>query len=323
MRFLPVVLACLCLVSPAVAQQAPPPQDPFASPPAAPQSAPQPPAIPPAPADLAQALELLDRGAVVSFSEVPLEAMLEFHKAEEGKTYASISIGYRIEEIRKAAGGDVAPQLFALLRGTGPESSRYDFTLPIDFADSGVGSPAGMKVFQTGSAVDPGPYRFSVGLWIPGRNLAGGRAEDVVVPNFTSSALDLSSVTLAAKVERAAPASTGLKLPFIWGSFKVVPRLAHTLPRQEPLRLYYQIYNAAADPASGKPRLDITYTFYQKKNGKFLQAAQQPIKNQDNQVAIYELPVDGWPAGEFKVQVQVLDAVSKATASRELLFQLR
>ncbi len=314
----PVLLVLAWNLSYLGAQQPPaPPPDPFAAAPA--PAPPLPPLI-----DMGQALEVLDQGRAASLKDVPFEGLLEFHKAAEGKTYASITLGYKTDEISRLAGADARPQLFALLRSTAPEGKRYDFILDTDFADSGAGAPAGMRVMQTGSAVEPGPYRLSMGVWIPGRNLAGGRAEEVSVPNFNGVALDLSSITLAAAVERAAGASAELKYPFIWGNFKVVPQLGGALKRPQPLRLYYQIYNASADPASGKPRLDLTYTFFQKKSGKYVQAAPpQPISNQSQQVAIYELPLDAWPAGEFKVMVQVRDAVSKTTASRELFFELR
>lgn len=309
MKTLPCIAPLLCAVSLALAQQ-----------PAAPP-APQPAA--PAPKSLEEAMAALDQGQTAAYREVPFEGIIEFHKAEEGKTYASITLGYSPEEIRKVAGDDEKPQLFALLRGTAPEALRYDFTLPTDFADSG-GEFGGLQIFQTGAAVDPGPYRLSFGVWLAGRLLVGGRAQDVMVPNFALPTLDLSAITLAAAVERAPAQSAGLKHPFLWGNFKVVPRLVQAFPRQDPLRLYYQIYNASPDPKSGKPRLDITYTFYLKKAGKFIQAAPpQPIKNQESQVQIYELPLQQWPAGEFKAHVQVRDAVANATLSREILFELR
>jgi hypothetical protein len=267
-------------------------------------------------------MEMLDQGAAQAFKEAPFEGLLEFHKAEEGKTYASISLAYRPEEIRKIAGSDESPQLFALLRGKTSEALRFDFSLPTDFADGGTNG-SGFRVFQTGTAIDPGAYRLSMGVWLAGRSLAGGRGEDVVAPNFSSSSLELSSVTLASSFERTNSTVAGLKQPFVWGSYKVVPRVARDFPRKEPLRLYYQVYNAANDPASGKPRLDISYAFYLKRAGKFVQGPQQQLKNQANLVSIYELPVESLPAGEWKVQIQVRDAVSNAITTRELLFDLR
>jgi hypothetical protein len=307
----------LCAASTASAQQpaAPPPRpaDPFA---AARPSA-------PAPQSLEEAVAALDQGRSAAFEEVPFEGIIEFHKAEEGKTYASITLGYDPEQVRRLAGDGETPRLFALLRGTSPDALRYDFTLPTDFADSG-GKFGGLRIFQTGSAVDPGPYRLSFGVWLASRRLAGGRAMDLTAPDFAAPALSLSTITLAAAVERALAQNAGLKHPFLWGNFKVVPHLVNRLPRQDPLRLYYQIYNASPDPKSGKPRLDITYTFYLKKADRFLQAAPPlPIRNQDSQVQIYELPVEKWPAGEFKAQVQVRDAVAGATVSREVTFELR
>jgi hypothetical protein len=317
MRTLPRIATLVCTVSAALAQQPvappPPPADPFAA---------TQPAVSP-PKSLEEALEALDQGRTTALKDVPFEGIIEFHKAEEGKTYASITLGYRSEEIRKLAGGDEKPHLFALLRGTSPGALRFDFTLPTDFADSG-GTFGGLQISQTGAAVDPGPYRLSFGLWLAGRALAGGRAQDVTIPNFAAPTLDLSAITLAAAVEKAPAHSADLKQPFLWGNFKIIPRLVQALPQQDPLLLYFQIYNASADPKSGKPRLDITYTFYLKKAGKFIQAAPpQPIRNQESQVQIYELPLQGWPTGEFKAQVQVRDAVANATVTRDVLFELR
>jgi hypothetical protein len=322
MRPLLVAALCLCplLTPPGVAQQtAPAPASPALPAPATAPSAP----APEAPKSLDEALQALDQGRIASFKEVPFEYVLEFHEAADKRTYTSVTLGFHPEEIRKVAGGDVSPQMFVCLRGLAEGATRYDFTEPSDFAEGSSAGSSGMRVFQTGTALDPGPYRFSVGVWVPGRALAGGRSEQVVAPNFTSSTIELSSLTLAASVERAAGAASPFKRPFIWGNFKIIPRVLASFPRQEPLRLYYQIYNAAPEPASGKPKLDITYTFYQKKNGKFLPAPPQTVRNQSNQVAIYEVPVDTWPAGEFKIQVQVRDSVSNAVASRELLFELR
>jgi len=312
MRPLLVAALCLCplLTPPGVAQQTAPATTPFAPAPEAPKS-------------LDEALQALDQGRTASFKEAPFEYLLEFHEAENKQAYASVTLGFHPEEIRRVAGGDVTPQLFVRLRGLAEGALSYDFTEASDFAEGTPAGASGLRVFQTGTALAPGHYRVTVGVWVPGRSLAGGRSEEVVAPDFTSSIFDLSSLTLAASVERVAASDSHLKRPFIWGNFKIIPRVLASFPRQEPLRLYYQIYNATPEPASGKPKLDITYTFYQKKNGKFLQAAQQPISNQQNQVAIYELPVDTWPAGEFKVQVQVRDSVSNAVASRELLFELR
>ena len=70
------------------------------------------------------------------------------------------------------------------------------------------------------------------------------------VPAFDGTKLALSSVTLASVLERATGADSTIKRPFIWGSFRVVPRVERSFPRQEPLRLYYQIYDAAPDPES-------------------------------------------------------------------------
>ncbi len=59
-------------------------------------------------------------------------------------------------------------------------------------------------------------------------------------------------------------------------------------------------------------------------NGQFQQAAPpQALPEQASQVALYELPLNGWPAGEFKVRINVQDAVAQMSVTEEVLFNLR
>lgn len=273
------------------------------------------PVQPEPPSTIPEVLKALENGKTAPFSNIDFESLVEFHKAEGDKTYTSISIAFR---------DGVVLQPFARLSALTEDATRYDFTEGRDFADSGIANASGLRVFQTGYAVPPGRYRLSAGVWDAAQGVAGGRTEEVVVPAFEGSKLELSSVTLASALERAPAADPTIKQPFIWGSFKVVPRVETSFPRQEPLRLYYQIYNASADPDTGKPRLSITYTFFQKKNGKFQRAAPpQTLPEQASQVALYELPLSGWPVGEFKVRIDARDAVTQASTSEEVLFKLR
>lgn len=313
---LPLWLLALSF-SPILGAPDPQPAAPATPVPAMPQSAPteEPFSI----VGVLKALESEDGGSV---ADLEFDSLVEFHKAEGDKTYASISVAFRPDQLESTGGGAIQP--FARLSAMNEEALHYDFTEAQDFADSGIASTSGLKTYQTGYALPPGRYRLSIGVWSPDKQLAGGRTQIIIVPTFAGGGLELSSVTLASALERATDADPTVKQPFIWGSFKVVPHVDRSFPRQEPLRLYYQIYNAAADPGTGRPKLGITYTFFRKTNGKFQQAAPpQALPEQASQVALYELPLNGWPAGEFKVHIDVQDTVSQASLTEEVLFKLR
>ncbi|MEE9219193.1 MAG: hypothetical protein V3U98_09010 [Acidobacteriota bacterium] len=315
---------CTCLTMAGALRTAPASQtQPSLSAPQAARAAEPPETTPERPGTLVDVLKALRSGAASSFDDLPFQSLLEYHKAVGGQTYASISIGYNPGALRARAGTEAKPQPFAALYGLAEGALNYTFTETIDFADSGVSNASGLHVHQTGHALAPGRYRLVTGVWISEDALAGVRTEIVDIPAFTAPELTLSSVTLASALGSAPGADPTLKQPFIWGNFKVVPRIEPTITRQEPLQLYYQIYNAAHDPQSGKPRLDITYTFFQRKLGRFQQAAQQPFRGQTSEVALYELPLNAWPPGEFKLRIEVRDAIADTSVSRELRFDLR
>ncbi|MCZ6779431.1 MAG: hypothetical protein O7F16_10765 [Acidobacteria bacterium] len=267
-------------------------------------------------------LKTLESGDSEPFVDLEFDSLVEFHKAEGDKTYVSISIAFHPDQLESTGGGAIQP--FARLSAMNAEALRYEFTEAQDFADSFTANTSGLKIYQTGYALPPGRYRLSTGAWSPNKELVGGRTQIIVVPAFAAGALELSSVTLAAALERATDTNPTVKQPFIWGSFKVVPHVEKSFPRQDPLRLYYQIYNAAADPETGRPKLGITYTFFRKMNDMFQQAAPpQTLPEQESQVALYELPLNGWPAGDFKVRIDVQDAVTQTSVTEEILFKLR
>ncbi len=270
---------------------------------------------------IVEVLKALESSNGETFADLDFDSLVEFHKTEGDKTYASISVAFRPNQL-ESTGGAIRP--FARLTGMNDQDLHYDFTTAQDFADSGIASTSGLRIYQTGYALPPGRYRLSTGVWSPDKKLVGGRTQMIVLPAFTAGGLEISSVTLASALERATDFDPTVKQPFIWGSFKVVPHVEKSFPRHDPLRLYYQIYNAAADPGTGQPKLGITYTFFRKMNGQFQQAAPpQALPEQASQVALYELPLNGWPAGEFKVRINVQDAVAQMSVTEEVLFNLR
>ena len=99
-------------------------------------------------------------------------------------------------------------------------------------------------VFQTGLGIDPGRYRVLFGLQDPATGRVGVHQEDVTIDDFGSPGLALSSLTLARSLEtleEAAIPTSGLKVPFIMGNLRVVPRTRAVIDNGEQFHLYFQV----------------------------------------------------------------------------------
>src|SRR5206468_5252398 len=86
--------------------------------------------------------------------------------------------------------------------------------------------------------------------------------EVVAVPDLRGDGLELSSVTLASRLERVVDGSAhGYATPFVLGNLRVLPRPDDVFRNGETFAFYFQIYDPAIDPIDGRPDLDVEYQF--------------------------------------------------------------
>lgn len=177
------------------------------------------------------------------------------------------------------------------------------------------------RILFTGKVrVDPGRYvlRYLVGD-ARGQTLAL-REKEIDVPDLSPGEFSASSVVPA---ERFGPAPTGGPTPYSVGSEEVVPQPGRRFERDGPMRVYLQVYGAATDPASGTPRVEVTFTFDRAVRGRFHPYG-RPLSYHGVAGASLglTLPVAGWPRGDYRVVVDLRDAVSGALASAEGFFHV-
>jgi len=146
------------------------------------------------------------------------------------------------------------------------------------------------------------------------------RSLDLEVPDLGSGRFTASSLVPA---ERFGPTTDGEASVFAVGSEEVVPRPGGHFRRGEPLRLYLQVYAAAPDPRSRKPRVDVKFRFFRKIRGAF-RPHRKPlvIAGAEGASMGLALPVGDWPGGEYRVAVELHDRVSGARAETSGSFSL-
>lgn len=115
--------------------------------------------------------------------------------------------------------------------------------------------------------LEPGRYRFSVALDQPDGNRFGVVTDTVIVPDFQSKDPALSDIVLGYARSRDGGGPAIVR----GDSVRVVPLVDQVFSTQQPLRLYYEIYNLPTDIRS-LTRFDVTYTF------QFLKGSETGIK---------------------------------------------
>jgi GWxTD domain-containing protein len=249
-----------------------------------------------------------------SFEPIAVDLRTDFYEAADGTTYAAFTLAPTQAETAKEDRWTPFGALVSLDR----EEVRYSFAEAGQFAAAGPESPG---TFQTGLGVDPGRYRVLFGLRAGTQGRLGYRQFDITVPDLRRPALALSSLTLAQVLEAAAPVPKegAVKVPFVLGGLRVVPRPSATFRNGEEFHLYYQVYGAGL-AANGKPSLAIRYRFSGKSGDAWEEIGPPILQTGSSDVQAWSFPLRGWPPGQFRLNVEVQDQARGNLASAEAEF---
>ncbi len=160
----------------------------------------------------------------------------------------------------------------------------------------------------------------------------------VTVPDFWSGDLMTSSVIVADKVNvlTAMPSpEEARERPFVFGAQELVPAADTAFGKDEQLATFFQVYNAALDPA-GKPNLVLEYNFHRTEGGaeKFfnktapqeVNASMLPPTFDPTKFPVpggIEVPLKSFPEGEYRLEIKVTDKVSGKVVTRDVNFTVK
>jgi GWxTD domain-containing protein len=265
------------------------------------------------------------------FGTIPAESRFDFYRASDGTTYTALTIGIRSTAVQYASargGGREKPEVVVF--GKLVNKDRPDEVYPLAgdsaFAESVGNASAGpedLLIFQASGGFKPGKYQLVLGVQDKVAKKISAYRRDVEIPDLGGAGLRLSSITLAGDMEPTDYAPTAAK-PFFLGKFRVEPRPDNGFRRSDELNVYFQIYDPATDPATGRPRLDVYYSFKQRAaDGSLTDVGTYGVKDAAAQVQGYAVPLEQWPAGDYLITIQVVDKVSGAVASADAAFVVR
>lgn len=307
--------------APAQAPAAGAPGAPGAAPSGEPAAAPEPSPAPEPPAPPTPQQELMDQivAGTTPPQKLPIASRVDYRKTSGGGTNAMLTLA-----VRKPASAE--PVILAARIQVGDDEpiaklDRENSFAPL--ADNASAAAGADLLFQAVRDLPSGKYSLVAAAKDTGTGDTGFVLTTIDVPDFHQEALQLSTVTLARKVERLkAPAEPGSR--FVIGNFTVVPAPRAQFKAGEDVSLHYEIYNTASDPTSGQPKLKVSYRFEKIEKAKNIVLGGRPIEQPANSaVQVYAVQVQpAWPAGEYQVVVKVDDLVAATSATTTVPFSV-
>jgi hypothetical protein len=140
----------------------------------------------------------------------------------------------------------------------------------------------------------------------------------LVVP-YLSGGFSASSIVPAEQFGPAGPDVDRFQV----GSEEVVPKAGGVFRRSELLRLYLQVYDAAIDPQTSMPRVDVVFRFYREAKGPAKRYGKPfSVRGANGASMGLALPIGDWPPGPYRVAVELHDRVGEERTTAEGRFAI-
>lgn len=160
--------------------------------------------------------------------------------------------------------------------------------------------------------------------------------EQVTIPDLWNDELQTGSVLLLHDLQPLTQVPSEDEIaesPYLLTGFQATPRLSADFRRQEELGFLFGIYNAGHD--GGMPDLTVDYEFYTRTDGGeefFNRTAPQALGaetlppnfdvRQFPLVIPQNIPLGGFPAGAYRLEIKVTDNEEDAEVTQDVLFSV-
>ena len=175
----------------------------------------------------------------------------------------------------------------------------------------------GDSIYEKSVPLSPGLYRLDIVIKDTNSNNVGVVNARLAVPPFNDDTLDASTLILADQMQPVATNQIGLG-QFVIGDTKVRPKLNQSFAADQPLGVYLQLYNFKVDPKPNKNQASITVHIT--KNGQDVRTLVQTgdeLKQTGNQITLEDtLGLVAVPPGQYHIEIQATDQISKQTVTR-------
>jgi len=180
------------------------------------------------------------------------------------------------------------------------------------------------SVFQKAVPLRPGLYRLDVVVKDLESGNVGVIGTALRVPRFEDETLAASTLVIADQIEPVPAGRIGVG-PFVFGSYKVHPRLSREFTVAENLGLFLQVYNLHSDDAIHKSSVYVTYRLLKEQREIWMTTENSDsIHQSGEQVTVNRvIPLSAFAPGRYNLEVVVRDRVSGQSVTRNAEFMLK
>ncbi|MGO9642854.1 MAG: GWxTD domain-containing protein [Candidatus Acidiferrales bacterium] len=208
---------------------------------------------------------------------------------------------------------------------TGRTVQTFEDVIRRDFPDSLLEqSLKGDSIYQKALPLSPGLYRLDIVLKDVNNNNVGVVNARLAVPPYDDDKLDASTLILADMIQPVASNQIGIG-QFVIGELKVRPKIDQTFREDQPLGIYLQFYNFKMDDKTHKNDASILIRVTQGDHEvtRAVQSGEQ-LGETGDQVTIHSLVrLTGFAPGQYHIEIQATDQISKQTISRSADFTVK
>ena len=274
--------------------------------------------------------ELLGTGIGTVEAENPLnfDMRIDFFRQSDERVITAFTIQTENSELTFAdVGGIQTARMNIFARITSVAGRRVGVFEDVVTAQASPQELIDMKgrksAYGKSVALPPGTYRVDVVV----RDITSGATQiqrkGFTVPKYDAKQLATSTMVLAAKLQGLGDQpSVG---QFTIGQLKVIPNVARTYKRGDPLGVYMQIYNAGIDQTTLRPSVDVDYVVT--KDGKEIGKIKEDwrgLSDAGQRLTLAKLlTTDRLTPGEYEISIRIRDHVSGQSLSPSEKFTIQ
>src|SRR6266850_923382 len=178
------------------------------------------------------------------------------------------------------------------------------------------------SAYQKAVPLSPGTYKVDVIVRDVTSGATGIKHLGFTVPRYDQAKLSTSTLVLAAKLESLSnQPAVG---QFVIGTTKVIPNVAGTYHRGQPVGVYMQIYNAGIDQTTLRPSVDVEYSLMKdgKEVGKQLEDWRGMSDSGQRLTLARLIDTRILPVGEYELTIRIRDRVTGQTLAPSQKFSV-
>jgi VWFA-related protein len=257
---------------------------------------------------------------------LPLKFVADFFYEGPGQARAPITVLVPIAKLKFKKERDLRTDALDIVgvafSENGSQAARFSDTVNVRFANDQ------MKKLPENATLTlpnyfklaPGKYHLKIALHDEGDQI-GTVEQDLEIPPYTGTQLATSSLVMSSEMRELSSLINSLesqllddKNPLIYNGLKVYQSVDRKFYQDQPVGLYFNVYNLAIDPKSNKPNLLLSLTII--RGDKIV--SQLPLSRATDLPAIENgrLPIGTWlslkslPPGQYTLQVMVRDGIT-------------